>query len=58
MHFHICPVEISAVVMAVEQGLPYLRSSWCYHIQNIKDKFNERKNCTHASKDECERQEI
>ena len=58
MHIHICPVEITAALMAVEQGTLYLRSHWCYHVQNIKDKIDERKGCTHASEDACERQEI
>ena len=51
MHIHICPVEITAALMAVEHGTLYLRSSWCYHVQNIKDKINERKDCTNASQD-------
>jgi hypothetical protein len=58
MHIHICPVEISAALMAVEQGLPYVRASWCYHTQNIKDKINEWKGSENASTNEGQRQSI
>ena len=58
MHIHICPVEIAAALDFVRQGLPYMKMSWCYHVENIKDKIHERKCCENAEENEGERQEI
>ena len=58
MHMHICPSCIAAGVEAARQGLPYLKASWHYYIQTIKDKIHERKDCSHVEKDECQRQEL
>jgi len=55
MHIHICPVEITAALMTVEQGLPYLKASFCYHVHNIKEKINERKNCKDAPQNSSKR---
>jgi len=57
MSIHICPVEISAALMMIQDGLPYIRYSLCTHAQKIKDKiYNERKKCEVVAKTESERQ--
>lgn len=42
MHVHICPVEITAALMFVEQGIPYVRYTLCHHAQKLKDKIMSR----------------
>ena len=58
MHIHICPVEITAALMLVQDGIPYIKYSLCTHAQKIKDKINERKKCPAAPENEAERQEV
>ena len=46
MHIHICPVEITAALMTVEHGLPYVRTQLCYHAENLKNAIMKRKPVT------------
>lgn len=43
MHIHICPVEITAALMMVEQGIPYVKYTLCSHARNLKDKIMKPK---------------
>ena len=58
MHIHICPVEIAAALDVVRGGLPLVKATWCYHVESIKEKINERKDCKDASRDACDGQEL
>ncbi|KKK83044.1 hypothetical protein LCGC14_2797330 [marine sediment metagenome] len=42
MHIHICPVEVTAALMMVEQGIPYVKYTLCSHARALKDKIMKR----------------
>ena len=46
MHIHICPVEITAALMTVEHGIPYVRYTLCAHAKSLKDAIMKRKPVT------------
>lgn len=58
MHFHICPVEITAAMMVLQDGVPYIRATWCHHTNKIKEKYNEWKGIENVEGDAGERQTL